>query len=61
MTEIAFVKAHEIRKDGPVALTVPMAFKRLLNISGTTRFAAHVDGRNIVYTPIPEAQPQDEP
>jgi hypothetical protein len=59
MTEIAFVKAHEVRKDGPVALTVPMAFKRLLGITGGTRFVSHIEGKNIVYTPIPDNQTEE--
>ena len=50
---IIWVRAHEVRKDGPLALIVPMAIRRALGLGKGQQFAAEVDGKTIVYTPVP--------
>jgi hypothetical protein len=54
MNPLKFVKAHEIRKDGPLALVVPMSMRRTLQLKKETRFVVRIEEGELVYTPIPQ-------
>jgi hypothetical protein len=56
MVGVQFVKAHEIRKNGPLTLVVPKVVRQTSKVSKGTMFAVSLDGKSIVYTPVPESK-----